>query len=244
MDINEFSLLFIEVSIFLKKELDESLFINFQSYPLFPSLGRVISQLKLINIYPFLIKSIQQENIIFIKSISIPFNKIMEENKEKESPLSILIKNENYLMINTLLNSTSNLDEENKINLLSFISQNKVSFGIFNQIISLFSNQSIKSKPIKIIDPSTISNQVKIGEGGFGIVYKAKWDGNEVAIKEMNSRGSSEKSIRNELDKMGQLSHENIVSLFGAINEPFSIVMELIDGSNLKFIFYKLFIFS
>jgi len=243
MDIIEFSLLFIEISIFLKKELDESLFINFQSYPLFPSLGRVISQLKSINIYPFLIKSIQQENIIFIKSISIPFNKIMEENKEKESPLSILIKNENYVMINTLLNSTSNLDEENKINLLSFISQNKVSFGVFIQIISLFSNQSIKSKPIKIIDPSTISNQVKIGEGGFGIVYKAKWDGIEVAIKEMKSK-EKEKLIRNELDKMSQLSHENIVSLFGTINEPFSIVMEFIDGSNLKFIFYKLFIFS
>ena len=56
------------------------------------------------------------------------------------------MKNENYLIINSLLKSTLNL-ESNKSNLISYISQKNPSSQLLSQIMSFF-NKS-KSKPIE-----------------------------------------------------------------------------------------------
>ena len=77
------------------------------------------------------------------------------------------MKNENYLIINSLLKSTLNL-ESNKSNLISYISQKNPSSQLLSQIMSFFN----KSKPIEEISSTTIKKRIKIGEGGFGIVYK------------------------------------------------------------------------
>ena len=59
----------------------------------------------------------------------------------------------------------------------------------------------------------------------------------------MNSNPKSEKLILNELNKLIQLNHPNIVSLFGTIDNPCSIVMEFIKGGKIIFNFYIFFIF-
>ena len=84
------------------------------------------------------------------------------------------------------------------------------------------------------IDPLSIKGKIEIGKGGFGIVYKAKWNNKEVAIKEINSNPKSEELIKNELDKLIQLNHSNIVTLFGTIDNPCSIVMEFIEGGKIN----------
>ncbi|KAL6844610.1 hypothetical protein ACP4OV_025269 [Aristida adscensionis] len=54
-----------------------------------------------------------------------------------------------------------------------------------------------------------------IGQGGFGKVYKAKLQGQEVAIKRLTSSGDSEQGIaeyRNEIILMAKLQHRNLGS--------------------------------
>ena len=58
----------------------------------------------------------------------------------------------------------------------------------------------------------------------------------------MNSNPKSEKLILNELNKLIQLNHPNIVTLFGTIDNPCSIVMEFINGGKIILIFNILFL--
>ncbi|PVH64793.1 hypothetical protein PAHAL_2G358400 [Panicum hallii] len=60
------------------------------------------------------------------------------------------------------------------------------------------------------------SEACKIGQGGFGKVYKAMLNGKEVAIKRM-SKDSEQgtKEFRNEVVLIARLQHRNLVRLFG-----------------------------
>ncbi|PHT82867.1 Cysteine-rich receptor-like protein kinase 8 [Capsicum annuum] len=64
---------------------------------------------------------------------------------------------------------------------------------------------------------SNFSSENKIGEGGFGVVYKGKLpDGQEIAVKRLSrSSGQGVEEFKNEIVLIAKLQHRNLVRLLG-----------------------------
>jgi len=85
----------------------------------------------------------------------------------------------------------------------------------------------------------------KLGEGGFGVVYEARYKGMPVAVKQILPKYADAKEERdlmlNEISIMARLRHANICEYFGYVNEPLSIItrwypsnlFDLIDSGRL-----------
>jgi len=80
----------------------------------------------------------------------------------------------------------------------------------------------------------------KLGEGGFAIVYKGKYNkqgssfsGKDIAIKTLiNNEGLKE--FRHEVTIQGRLKHPSIVNLIAMCLRPFTIIMELVRYGDLN----------
>jgi len=78
------------------------------------------------------------------------------------------------------------------------------------------------------------SPQSKIGEGGFGTVYRGKLLGMPVAIKVLDSDSmQGQKELFSELEILGTISHRHIVNLYGWCPEEFCLVYELCEKGSL-----------
>jgi len=78
----------------------------------------------------------------------------------------------------------------------------------------------------------------KLGEGAFGIVYKAKWRGTAVAVKELKYQNLNEEVLeefRKEISILGKLRHPNVVLFMGACTEAphLCMITEFLAGGNL-----------
>ncbi|XP_002734111.2 uncharacterized protein LOC100374872 [Saccoglossus kowalevskii] len=77
----------------------------------------------------------------------------------------------------------------------------------------------------------------EIGRGAFGIVYRGKWLGTDVAIKEIKGRNVKllQGSIKREVQIHSRIRHPNIVQLMATAVEKNTmiIVSEYIDGPNM-----------
>ena len=80
----------------------------------------------------------------------------------------------------------------------------------FNQLI-----ESIKTKAIKFIPKSKLNSDVKIGKGGFGNVYRGKWNYIDVAIKQMILSYSQFKIMEQEMTFMAANPHPSLVTMYG-----------------------------
>ncbi|KAL5830607.1 hypothetical protein ACOSQ3_020075 [Xanthoceras sorbifolium] len=93
------------------------------------------------------------------------------------------------------------------------------------------------------IKKMTNSLKVKLGQGGYGGVYKGRLpDGRDVAVKVLNeSKGNGEEFI-NEVASISRTFHVNVVSLFGYCfqGRKRALVYEFVPNSSLeKFIYQK-----
>lgn len=90
------------------------------------------------------------------------------------------------------------------------------------------------------IDPATIKLQDKIGEGEFGVVYKANWNGTQVAVKVLKETGAvALGDFRTELNVLQKVHHPHTVQFLGAVTKqtPFMIVTEFMVGGSLADLF-------
>ena len=97
--------------------------------------------------------------------------------------------------------------------------------------LGVSSSKDHYSLPINVIPYSSIKLGEKIGEGGFGKVYRAKWNFQDVAIKQLRMKSMSdrsEKEFMNETRIWKKLSHPNIIQLFGICSppDPYCMVMK------------------
>uniref|UniRef100_A0ACD5XYI3 Uncharacterized protein n=1 Tax=Avena sativa TaxID=4498 RepID=A0ACD5XYI3_AVESA len=76
-------------------------------------------------------------------------------------------------------------------------------------------------------DTNGFSNNRKIGEGKFGAVYKATYNGQELAVKKMIGEGET-KDIHDELQTVSNTRHTNLVRLKGWCGR-----VRLIDASSI-----------
>ncbi|KAI3495233.1 hypothetical protein L1887_37473 [Cichorium endivia] len=86
------------------------------------------------------------------------------------------------------------------------------------------------------------SNNNKLGEGGFGVVYKGRLqNGKEIAVKRLASdSGQGEEEFRNEVLLLARLQHRNLVRLLGFSLEGSErlLMYEFVQNASLdKFIF-------
>ncbi|KAK2967855.1 hypothetical protein RJ640_017233 [Escallonia rubra] len=102
---------------------------------------------------------------------------------------------------------------------------------------------SLAPKRYHYSDVKTITNsfKVKLGQGGYGCVYRGKLrDGNPVAVKVLNkSEGKGEEFI-NEVASISRTSHVNVVTLLGFVFEGHkrALIYEFMpNGSLEKFVY-------
>ena len=93
---------------------------------------------------------------------------------------------------------------------------------------------------LQIIPNKEISRGKKIGEGGFGEVYKGTWNNYEVAIKVLVLKDQMKKKdlvgdFIDEARAMAKLNNPAVIRLFGICTDPgkYAMVMELMPRGNL-----------
>ncbi|XP_024147252.1 mitogen-activated protein kinase kinase kinase 7 isoform X2 [Oryzias melastigma] len=86
--------------------------------------------------------------------------------------------------------------------------------------------------PFEEINYEDIEVEEVVGRGAFGVVCKAKWKGNDVAIKTIESE-SERKAFIVELRQLSRVNHPNIVKLYGSCSNPVCLVMEYAEGGSL-----------
>ncbi|URE21529.1 Ubox [Musa troglodytarum] len=75
----------------------------------------------------------------------------------------------------------------------------------------------------------------KIGEGGYGCVYKGSLRHTTVAIKRLNPQGmQGTAEFRREMDVLSRVRHPNLVTLLGACPEARALVYEYLPNGSLE----------
>jgi len=74
-----------------------------------------------------------------------------------------------------------------------------------------------------------------VGRGTFGVVRKALYKGQVVAVKNFAQDEQDRESFHNEMDALNKVSHDNIVKLigYGDSGHGYILVMEFADCGNL-----------
>nr|GME12034.1 putative receptor-like protein kinase At4g00960 [Ipomoea batatas] len=88
---------------------------------------------------------------------------------------------------------------------------------------------------------NNFSDSNKIGQGGFGPVYKGKLNGHDVAVKRLSrNSGQGDREFKNEVILVGQLQHRNLVRLLGfSLNKRERLlVYEFVPNASLDYFLF------
>uniref|UniRef100_G3NBB2 Mitogen-activated protein kinase kinase kinase 7 n=1 Tax=Gasterosteus aculeatus aculeatus TaxID=481459 RepID=G3NBB2_GASAC len=77
-----------------------------------------------------------------------------------------------------------------------------------------------------------IQVEAAVGRGTFGVVFKAVWKGQDVAIKTIESE-NERNAFLVELRQLSRVNHPNIVKLYGSCDNPVCLVMEYAECGSL-----------
>ncbi|WOL10105.1 U-box domain-containing protein 33-like isoform X1 [Canna indica] len=79
------------------------------------------------------------------------------------------------------------------------------------------------------------SSSLKIGEGGFGKVYKGCLRNTTVAIKMLNTKGmQGQPEFHQEVAVLSRVRHPNLVTLIGACSDAFALIYEFLPNGSLE----------
>jgi len=74
----------------------------------------------------------------------------------------------------------------------------------------------------------------KIGEGAFGVVWRAEWKFSSVAVKVIPSNGKDDEFFREAGIMKSIKHHANVVTFIGVCSDPLAIVTEYMVGGSLR----------
>ncbi|EXX50703.1 Sps1p [Rhizophagus irregularis DAOM 197198w] len=99
---------------------------------------------------------------------------------------------------------------------------------------------------IEWIPYSQITNLKKIAEGGFSIIYKATWEGTDVAVKKLRDSQNISKHFLNELRSLYQCKNYWVIDCYGITQDPitkeYMLILPYAEGGNLHDYLQKNFI--
>ncbi|KAK4485913.1 hypothetical protein RD792_008564 [Penstemon davidsonii] len=108
-----------------------------------------------------------------------------------------------------------------------------------NRALDVLSNNDVRYRKYSIeeIEAAThkFSRSMKIGEGGYGPVYKGKLDHTPVAIKVLRpDAAQGRKQFQQEVEVLSCMRHPNMVLLMGACPEYGCLVYEFMNNGSLE----------
>ncbi|CAN8298467.1 unnamed protein product [Cochlearia groenlandica] len=102
--------------------------------------------------------------------------------------------------------------------------------------------QKFKLRELKRATGS-FSPENKLGQGGFGMVFKGKWEGRDIAVKRVSEKSHQGKQeFISEITTIGNLNHRNLVKLLGWCYErkEYLLVYEYMPNGSLdKYLFLQ-----
>ncbi|CAN1237166.1 U-box domain-containing protein 33 [Linum grandiflorum] len=82
---------------------------------------------------------------------------------------------------------------------------------------------------------SNFHDSLKIGEGGFGSIYKGEMRFTQVAVKLLDPNGLQGPSeFHKEVDILSKMRHPNLVTLIGACSESCALIYEYLPNGSLE----------
>ncbi|CAB5192181.1 unnamed protein product [Rhizophagus irregularis] len=114
--------------------------------------------------------------------------------------------------------------------------------------LSLHKKAIEEIEEVKWIPYSQITDLKKIAEGGFSIIYKATWEGTDVAVKKLHDSQNISKYFLNELRSLYQCNDGNewIIGCYGVTQDPitkeYMLILNYAEGGNLHDYLQKNFI--
>ncbi|KAI3468100.1 hypothetical protein Pfo_024763 [Paulownia fortunei] len=108
-----------------------------------------------------------------------------------------------------------------------------------NRALDILSNNDVRYRKYTIEDIQAATNKfsssMKIGEGGYGPVFKGKLDHTPVAIKLLRpDAAQGRKQFQQEVEVLSCIRHPNMVLLMGACPEYGCLVYEFMDNGSLE----------
>ncbi|XP_027190597.1 U-box domain-containing protein 35-like isoform X3 [Cicer arietinum] len=86
-----------------------------------------------------------------------------------------------------------------------------------------------------VLATSSFSEELKIGMGAYGMVYKCTLHHTTVAVKVLHSAGISQnKQFQQELEILSRIRHPNLLLLLGACSDHGCLVYEYMENGNLE----------
>ncbi|KAI8525201.1 hypothetical protein RHMOL_Rhmol13G0210800 [Rhododendron molle] len=164
--------------------------------------------------------------------------------------VTIILSMAAFCFLTRRAKKTYNLLREDNVELLASMKQESLeTAGIFDNLLQIKVGEDISSVQSLQYDLGTIqaatnnfSEDHKIGEGGFGQVYKGILpNGQEVAVKRLSrTSGQGALEFKNEVVLVAKLQHRNLVSLLGFCleGEEKILIYEFVPNKSLDYFLF------
>ncbi|PRP78638.1 hypothetical protein PROFUN_13512 [Planoprotostelium fungivorum] len=151
--------------------------------------------------------------------------------------IAIVAGSVGLLVIITIVIATIVIRKSNK---RKQTSNNEMEMSIHYEVIdrnqirdnSVYHNGSL----LELASSGTAEIIQKVGEGAYGVVWKARYRGNFVAMKQIKTADMEViEGFMSEVELMKRLSpHPNVVSFIGFVARPLALITEFMEGGSLE----------
>ncbi|UZN98935.1 uncharacterized protein OCT59_000218 [Rhizophagus irregularis] len=172
---------------------------------------------------------------------------------KRTSFIRIDITDRNYIIEEFL--ASIRIDNKNLHLIGNYKNRNTIGYpsGLYSFInknlrLSLHKKTIKEIEEVKWIPYSQITDLKKIAEGGFSIIYKATWEGIDVAVKKLHDSQNISKYFLNELRSLYQCNDGNewVIGCYGFTQDPitkeYMLILNYAEGGNLHDYLQKNFI--
>ncbi|EXX59975.1 Sps1p [Rhizophagus irregularis DAOM 197198w] len=172
---------------------------------------------------------------------------------KRTSFIRIDITDRNYIIEEFL--ASIRIDNKNLHLIGNYKNRNTIGYpsGLYSFInknlrLSLHKKTIKEIEEVKWIPYSQITDLKKIAEGGFSIIYKATWEGIDVAVKKLHDSQNISKYFLNELRSLYQCNDGNewVIGWYGFSQDPitkeYMLILNYAEGGNLHDYLQKNFI--